>query len=141
MYIYIYVLIPKTHEHKHGHTLTSPPLAVVNTLVVSPPFPYLSFPFLSCTAPDKQHQKQHSHQPQRKHPFTRSGIYLLTRPSPVCLCVPDFPPPLCPLRPLPSPYPTPVFLHLCVFFLSVHSCWFCLVFIEPLRWPKQSGRS
>lgn len=36
---------------------------------------------LSCTAPDKQHQKQHSHQPQRKHPFTCSGIYLLNPPS------------------------------------------------------------
>lgn len=67
----------------HGHTLTNPPLAVVNTLVVSPPSP-----LLSCTAPDKQHQKQHSHQPQRKHPLTCSGIYLLSPPfSCVCVCL------------------------------------------------------
>lgn len=69
--------------------------------------PFLSF---SCTAPDKQHQKQHSHQPQRKHPFTCSGIYLLT-PLHLCVCVP--------LSHRPSPYPTPQLLHLCLFFLSV----------------------
>lgn len=77
-------------RHKQAHTYTcmdtrshtNPPLAVVNTFVVSPPFP-----LLSCTAPDKQHQKQHSHQPQRKHPFTCSGIYLLI-PLPLpCVCV------------------------------------------------------
>lgn len=69
----------------HGHTLTNPPLAVVNTLVVSPPSP-----LLSCTAPDKQHQKQHSHQPQRKHPLTCSGIYLLSPPF-SCVCVSAYP--------------------------------------------------
>lgn len=44
---------------------------------------------LSCTAPDKQHQKQHSHQPQRKHPFTCSGIYLLNplQLLYVCVCI------------------------------------------------------
>lgn len=57
-------------------------LFLLLTLVVSP-----HSPLLSCTAPDKQHQKQHSHQPQRKHPFTCSGIYLLNPPVAMCVCV------------------------------------------------------
>lgn len=84
--------------------------------------PFLSFPFLSCTAPDKQHQKQHSHQPQRKHPFTCSGIYLLTPPSPmfVCVCRPQRPsvpqqPYLHPLPGFPTLSPLSVFLSVRVF--------------------------
>lgn len=44
---------------------------------------------LSCTAPDKQHQKQHSHQPQREHPLTCSGIYLFNplQLLYVCVCI------------------------------------------------------
>lgn len=76
------------HKHTQSHAWTDTP-AVVNLLLVSPPFP-----LLSCTAPDKQHQKQHSHQPQRKHPFTCSGIYLLT-PLHLCVCVCVQPPFVC----------------------------------------------
>lgn len=37
----------------------------------------------SCTAPDKQHEKQHSHQSQRQRPLCCTGIQLCVRPS-VC---------------------------------------------------------
>lgn len=100
--------------HTSVHIHTNPPLAVVNTLVVSPPFP-----LLSCTAPDKQHQKQHSHQPQRKHPVTCSGIYFLSPPSPVCVCL-SIPPTVYPSKPLYlHPNLLPYSFTFCLFFLSV----------------------
>lgn len=47
------------------------------------PRSFLTWPFLNrmyvvfpCTAPDKQHQKQHSHQSQGKPPLSCTGIYL-----------------------------------------------------------------
>uniref|UniRef100_A0A669EY56 calcium/calmodulin-dependent protein kinase n=1 Tax=Oreochromis niloticus TaxID=8128 RepID=A0A669EY56_ORENI len=49
-----------SNKLSHGHTLTSPPLAVVNTLVVSPPFPYLSFPFLSFPAQPQTNSTKNS---------------------------------------------------------------------------------
>lgn len=41
---------------------------------------------VSCTAPDKQHEKQHSHQSQRQHPLCCAGMQLCVRLS-VCLSV------------------------------------------------------
>ena len=50
---------------------------------------------VSCTAPDKQHEKQHSHQSQRQHHNCCTGMQLCVRPSvcqkhgqnPLCVCV------------------------------------------------------
>lgn len=36
---------------------------------------------VSCTAPDKQHEKQHSHQSQRQQPLCCTGTQLCVRPS------------------------------------------------------------
>lgn len=74
---------------------------------------------LSCTAPDKQHQKQHSHQPQRKRPFTCSGIYLFNPLQLLCVCVCICWPPACP--------PPHLFLVFCLSvgcgYSSSH-CWY-----------------
>lgn len=102
-------------------------LFLLLTLVVSP-----HSPLLSCTAPDKQHQKQHSHQPQRKHPFTCSGIYLLNPPVATCVCV-------C-LSPTPTftrPHP-PISSPLSVFHMTCELLW---IFASLLWWLFWSQRS
>lgn len=101
---------------------------------------FLSSPLLSCTAPDKQHQKQHSHQPQRKHPFTCSGIYLLSPPLPpfscVCVrvCVFIWPPVPPPSPPTTLTLPTPWYRLTSVCLSSLSVLWAAVERLETSRW-------